>query len=50
MRISIINKMANNDFVLKVLERFYQNFDFFGKMKFDKNRDNGKFFPFFSLF
>ena len=31
--------MANNDFILKVLERFYQNFNFF-----DKNRDNEKVF------
>ena len=35
-------KMANNDFILKVLERFYQNFNFF-----DKNRDNEKVFQFF---
>ena len=29
-RYSILNKMAtcNNDFLLKVLERFYQNFNF----------------------
>ena len=29
MRNPILNKMANNDFVLKVLERFYKCFQIF---------------------
>ena len=42
--------MANNDFLLKVLERFYQNFNFLKIMNFDLNRDNGKVFEWFFLF
>ena len=40
--------MANNDFLLKVLERFYQNFNFWKILNFDKNDEKGfQFFPYF---
>ena len=43
--------MANNDFLLKVLERYYQNFNFlFWILNFDKNCDNGEVFLFSSWF
>ena len=50
MRNSILNKMAYNDFLLKVLERFYQRFKFFEKSRIlIKNGDNGKVFHFFLI-
>ena len=36
--------MAYKDFILKVLEGFYQIFNFFSNLKFYKSRDNGKVF------
>ena len=47
MKNSILNKMANNDFLFKLLERFYQNFNFLKNLEFYKNRDNEKIFHFF---
>ena len=44
------NEMANKDFLLKVLKRFYQNFNFWKILNFDKNRDNEKVFHFFPNF
>ena len=34
MRISILNKMANNDFVVKILERSNQKFNFLKNLEF----------------
>ena len=39
--------MANNDFRLKVLERFNRNFIFYKMLNYDKNRDMEKVFQFF---
>ena len=41
--------MANNDFRLKVLERFNRNFIFYKMLNYDKNRDMEKVFQFFFL-
>ena len=42
--------MASKDFLLKVLKRFYQNFNFLKILNFDNNSDNEKFFHFFPNF
>ena len=42
MRKSILNKIANNDIILKVLERFYQNFHFWKNLEYEKFTN---FFP-----
>ena len=47
MKNSIPNKMVNNDFLLKVFERFYENFNFLKNLEFSENRDKGKIFEFF---
>ena len=49
MRSPILNIMANNDFRLKVLERFNRNFIFYKMLNYDKNRDMEKVFQFFFL-
>ena len=52
MENSILNKMANYDFLLKVLERFYDKTFikisiFWKTLNFDKNRDTRKLFHLF---